>query len=79
MAAYVTLRGFPHPIQGVLSTTPEGTLRMLSPAQAPNPNGRPGRPVAVLVEQFFGYEDVVSIAVTRDVKTEEQPLIVTAS
>jgi hypothetical protein len=59
--------------EGVLSTTPEGILRYLSANEIPDPSQpppRPGmRPVMrqVMVEQFFDYADVVSIALVREV------------
>lgn len=53
-------------LRGALSTTPEGTLRLLSPG---NEAGRP-----VLVEQFVPYSAVASVAVVREMKTERSIL-----
>jgi len=47
-------------IRGALSRTPEGTLRMMSPAKEGDRT--------VLVEQFFGYEAVTAISIVREVK-----------
>lgn len=53
-------------IQGSLSETPDGGLRMLSPN--PDPGARPARGKVAMVEQFFGYEDVVMVGVRREVE-----------
>jgi hypothetical protein len=44
-------------VDGVLSTTPEGALRMLSKSH------HEGRPL--LIEHFFPYESIVSISIRR--------------
>jgi hypothetical protein len=61
--AHIVLRGLPQTLSGSLSVGPEGGLRMLSPAG----QGK-------LVEQFFGYEDVVVFAQMRDVTVESPRL-----
>lgn len=50
---------------GSLSETPEGGLRMLSPAQQQTQRG-----VVQMVEQFFDHADVMVIALKREVKLE---------
>jgi hypothetical protein len=57
-------------IQGALSVTPEGTLRMLCPNQI---GKRP-----VMVEHFFDYEQIADIALFREVKAGEGPRIITS-
>jgi hypothetical protein len=57
-------------VQGSLSVTPEGTLRLMSP----NVIGQ--KPV--MVEHFFDYEQVADIAIFREVKTSEGSRIVTS-
>lgn len=49
--------------QGALSTTPEGTLRMASPAKSTQ-HGPPD----MLVENFFDYADVEAIILPRKVE-----------
>lgn len=66
LECHVILRGA-GAIHGALSVTPEGTLRMLSPTQVPDNQGRPGAMKAILAEQFFCYGDVVSVAVERPI------------
>jgi hypothetical protein len=75
LECYVLLRGCPAAIQGIVSTTPEGGLRMMTPSEvadkdAPPPaHPRAPRPTKmVMIEQFFDYEDVITIAVQREVK-----------
>jgi hypothetical protein len=54
-------------IQGVLSETPDGGLRMLSPS--PNPNdARPQRGKVIMTESFFDYSDIVSVGVRREIE-----------
>ncbi len=65
----VMLRGTGHPIRGVLSRTPEGFLRMMSPEQ--DEQRRP-----FFVEQFFDDADVVAIALRRDITATESRVIV---
>lgn len=55
----IVLHGFQGSLRGTLSTTPEGVLRFLSPG---SDNGGP-----VLVEQFFDYSAVLTIAVLRPI------------
>lgn len=57
-------------IQGALSVTPEGTLRLLAGNAV---NGKP-----VMVEYFFDYDQVASVAVLREVKATEGSRIVTS-
>jgi len=47
-------------VQGDLSTTPEGALRMLS-----HSNDERGRPI--LIEHFFPYSSIVSVSIRREV------------
>lgn len=58
----VMLRGVPMTLEGSLSETPEGGLRLLSANGKPDPNGS-----VSMVEKFFDYEDVMVIAVRREV------------
>lgn len=59
-------------IEGVLSETPEGGLRLMSPAEPMT--GGP-RSHIQMVEQFFGYEDVVIFALRRVLTLEEARII----
>lgn len=62
----IVIRGMPNAISGSLSTTPWGGLRMLSR------NGQdPG-----LVEQYFDYEDVMVVALLREVTATARPSII---
>lgn len=63
----VFLSGSPHPFRGALSTTPEGTLRLLGP-------GNDGQG-PVLVEQFFPYASVVALGVMRKLTAERSSII----
>lgn len=49
-------------LSGALSTTPEGTLRMMTPNEIQTQHGNK----KVMVEQFFDYADVAMIAVLRE-------------
>lgn len=79
----IVLRGSIPPLAGVLSTTPEGGLRLASPTEIEDPEApaplHPRAPKAtkkVIAEQFFDYSDVVAIVVQRDVKASaSSPLI----
>lgn len=51
--------------QGALSTTDEGTLRLLMPAGSPNG--------PVLAEHFFDYSEVEAVIVVHDVPQEKKP------
>lgn len=53
-------------IQGSLSETSDGGLRMLSPN--PDPSARPARGKVAMVEQFFDYSDIVMVAVRREIE-----------
>lgn len=65
--ASVVLRGFPATLTGALSPSQDGGLRLMSPLM--------GDGAAQLVEQFFGYEDVVIVAVKRPVRMTESRII----
>lgn len=77
----VVLRGYPTPIHGALSTTPEGGLRLLSPTGAPPASARQGPDAGVkrmlFVEQFFAYEDILVVGLMREMQLTA-PLIHTA-
>jgi len=69
---HILLRsGAPIQFSGVLSTTPEGTLRLMTPTK--NGDGKP-----CMIEQFLDYADVTSVAVVRDVKMTEGSRIITS-
>ncbi len=57
-------------VRGSLSTTQDGLLRMLSPG---TDNDRP-----VLVEQFFSYAAVATLALVREIRTEARRIVVPA-
>lgn len=73
LQCHVVLNASVPPIEGVLSTTPEGGLRLMTPMEvdAPkDPNAHPRMPPPkkmVMLEQFFDYGDVVAICVQRDI------------
>ena len=67
----VMLAGVPITIEGSLSETPEGGLRLLS-AVARDPDRDGG---VSMIEQFFSYEDVMVVAVRRTV-TVDAPRII---
>lgn len=56
-------------IQGGLSLTEDGDLRMMSQAGAPGPDGIP------MVEQFFGFEDVAVVGFPRRVIVERPRIL----
>lgn len=62
----IYLFGVLNPIQGTLVKTQTGLLKMGIMAQGPKG--------AVLVDHFFGYEDVVCIAVPREMKVDTSTL-----
>jgi hypothetical protein len=64
LECWVTITGIPMSLQGSLSETPEGGLRLMSPLPA---SQQTSRSQVQMVEQFFCYEDVVSVAVRREV------------
>lgn len=68
-ACGVMLRGVPMTLEGALSETPEGGLRLLSRGSA-----IPGGGIS-MVEQFFDYEDVMVVAVQRSVTTDSPRII----
>lgn len=66
-------------LQGVLSQTPEGMLRMLTPTQIPDPTGGRNGARTVLAEQFFHVSDVVAVAIERPVTASPGSRIHTTS
>ena len=60
----VWLNGVIQPIGGTLSKTPNGLLKLGSFGQS----GQGGP--AIMIEQVFAYEDVISIAISREAKME---------
>jgi len=62
---YVILRTLQVPINGVLSKTPEGCLRLMTPTEVLDSETK--RTKRVFAEQFFEIEDVVTIALRRDI------------
>lgn len=64
---HVLLRGAVQPLFGAMSTTPEGLLRMLTPATIGKRE--------VLAESFFSIGDIVSIMVEREVKGEQSRIV----
>ncbi len=68
--AHVLLRGAPMQFSGILSTTPEGGLRLMTPTKE---NGKP-----IMIEQFFDYSDVTSVAVVREVTASTGSRIITS-
>lgn len=62
---HLMLRNSPAMLHGVLSVTPEGTLRLMTPTEMPDPHT--GKPRTVLAEQFFDWDELVSIAMIREV------------
>lgn len=69
----IALHGFPAPIQGALSQTAEGGLRLMAPAE-PNARSRDGS--VTMIEHFFDYRDVIMIAVRREVAMQEPKIII---
>jgi hypothetical protein len=67
MDCVVLLAGSGQAFRGSLSTTPEGTLRLLGP-------GHDGHK-QVLVEQFFSYASVVSLGVMREMQVERSSIL----
>ena len=61
--------------EGVLSTTAEGALRMMSPL--PYVPGQGARSTAMM-EQFFDYEDVMVVAIKREVQAAPGSRLVTS-
>lgn len=72
LEASVILTGIPMMIQGSLSETNDGGLKMMSPNQSAATH--PGLPKS-FIEQYFNYDDVVVFAVMREVKFEAAPVI----
>lgn len=64
----LVLRGMASAIEGSLSETPEGGLRLLSPT------GEKGAALntILMVEQFFDYHDVLMVAARVDVKLDHR-------
>ncbi len=63
--------GAPIQMSGILSTTPERTLRLMTPTK--NDKGQP-----CMIEQFFDYSDVTSVAVVREVQATPGSRIITS-
>jgi hypothetical protein len=72
MDVHILLRSASIQFSGILSTTPEGTLKLLTPV------AQQGQP-PVMIEQFFDYADVVSVALVREVKATPSSRIITRS
>ena len=53
--------------QGALSSTPEGTLRLLAPGLA---EGSDGKPQSVLAEHFFDCASVESVVVLHSTESQ---------
>lgn len=70
----VILRGLMQPLSGVLSKTPEGTLKLLTPIP---PDRTPGK--VIMIEQFFDYADVTSVAVQRELSVSAPSSIIVSS
>lgn len=73
MDVHILLRSASIQFSGILSTTPEGGLKLLTPV-----DGKNGQ-APVMIEQFFDYADVVSIAIVREVKVTPSSRIITRS
>jgi hypothetical protein len=67
LECWVTLAGIPMSLQGALSETPEGGLRLMSVMTDHGGNKVMQGGKYQMIEQFFCYEDVTSIAVRREV------------
>jgi hypothetical protein len=63
-------------VQGALSITPEGTLRMMVPNQIKTPDGALKN---VMLEQFFTVEDVAMIVVPREMPNLSRSSIIQSS
>lgn len=53
-------------VAGVLTTTAEGTLRMLAPAQKSNGD-------TLMADHYFDYDDVLTIVIGRDLPVATHP------
>lgn len=62
-----------HPVEGILSESPDGGLRMMSANTDPRIANERG--VTHMIEQFFDYADVICIAVRRKITIERSPLV----
>jgi hypothetical protein len=51
---------------GVLTTTPEDTLRLLSPAKKPDGS-------TIIADHYFDYDDVLTIVIGRDMPASAAP------
>jgi len=67
----VWIRGALHPVSGVLSKTPEGLLKLGSAGQM----GQGGP--AIMVDQVFAYEDVLSIAIRNEIASAPRSALFT--
>ncbi len=56
-------------IAGSLSMTPEGTFRMMSPAQAPDDHPLAGK--LIMLEAFFTIEEISAVTLIRDLTVEK--------
>ncbi len=70
LQVHLVMRANIPPIQGVLSKSPEGLLRLMTPDEVPDtsPGARPNTKRRIFMEQFFDYSDVVSICIEREIK-----------
>ncbi len=70
LEVHILLRsGAPIQFSGILSTTPEGSLRLMTPTK--DGNGK-----MCMIEQFFDYSDVTSVALVREAKATEGSRII---
>jgi hypothetical protein len=67
----VVLRGIPRDLYGVVSKTPEGTLKMLVVSEELDPKTRV-KVRDLMCEYFFDVSDVVSVMVKREVAGERR-------
>ncbi len=70
----VMLRGLPVTLEGSLSETPEGGLRLLTPDPRQERPIKPGTPVK-MIEQFFDYKDVMVVGIRRQVTLDATRII----
>ena len=73
MECNVTIRGLMQPLSGALSITPEGTLKLLVRVA-----GKAGE-APTLMEVFFDYTDVTTVAVERQVTASVGSRIIQSS
>lgn len=75
LECWVTLAGIPMSLQGALSETPEGGLRLMSVMTDQQGNKILHGGKVQMIEQFFCYEEVTSIAVRREVSVSGPRII----